>query len=155
VGAADCIAGHSRLERHDHDQPDHRGRGVSNLWNLWGALPHKSHAEIFFGPRTFEYFSRIKEFKEPRALALGAERRSFKELDLEGYTRARPAHRFSGIYFPARVSGGAGQISANRCPGPRGSNARISAKFRKLFFNQVQCGLGNARAGTLQSLGPR
>jgi hypothetical protein len=24
------------------------GGGLSNLWNLWGALPHGSHAEIFF-----------------------------------------------------------------------------------------------------------
>jgi len=41
---------------------------------------------------------------------------------------------------------GGGQKSGIFRRGPRGYRARISAKFRKLFFTCVQCGLGN-RAG--------
>jgi hypothetical protein len=87
-------------------------------------------------PGFLNIFLEIKEFKGPRALALGAERRSCKEFGpRRSHAGASCSRIFPAFIFPPRVRpGGAGQNSANRCRGPWASPADIAAKFRKLFL---------------------
>ncbi len=141
MGAADCIAGYIPWNGTITTTRTIGGGGLSNLCNLWGALPRVSRRDFFLVPGLLNIFLEIKEFKGPRALALGAERRSCKELDSKVTPGRVLLTDFSCIYFPARVAPGGRVKSARTAARDRVGGAHRFPRNSKNFFSMRRgCG---------------
>ena len=130
-GVADrvCLVRH-----HLHDYSGPQREGVSNLWVNLGCYRTGSHTQIFFGPRTFEFFSPNQGIQTARASASSAQAKHLQAL-APGCRRpvfvlaALTAELFSSCWCP-----GAGQISgAPRAWTAWGERAHFR-EIGKLFF---------------------
>jgi len=87
---------------------------------------------FFSGPGRFELFSRNRRIKRPDRKPLASNSSVLNTLDSMRLGFGVSKHQRSSIYFP----GAWGAVKNSRIfkRGPRGSTARISAKFRKTFL---------------------
>jgi hypothetical protein len=96
-----------------------------------------SHAEIFYGRQTFEFFPEIKKSNGPSARRSRGSR-AFSTLGPRClWAVGVSEHHRRAFIFQACRGGGGGQKSGIFKRGPWGGRARISAKFGKLFFNRA------------------
>jgi hypothetical protein len=120
-----------------------------------GATARESASQLrgltrrfFLGRQRFELFSRNQRNQRAERKTLARKSSVLKVLGLVPWAFAASDRGRSSIYFPITLhGGGGGQKSGIFKRGPCGSTARISAKFRKLFYSVFNADLATARAG--------
>jgi hypothetical protein len=112
-----------------------RRRGVKSLGRLGSVTARGLTRRFFLERQRFELFSRNQRNQTGERKLLARKSSVLKALDwCSGLSQGQIGAR-SSIYFPRTLRRGGRQKSGIFRRGPCGARARISAEFRKLFFN--------------------